>query len=121
MKKILIIDDEPVFGMVTSDKLCDLNYDASSILSSEDAIELIKKNNYDLIITDIRMPGLDGFEVLDFIMTESPSSKVIVATSADGPISYEEYHSLANDYGVDGVFHKLSDDQELTDLVNEIL
>lgn len=63
-EKILIIDDEPDV-MTTIDKiLTEEGYKVKSALSGKMAIEILKAENFDLAITDVRMPGMDGLEVI---------------------------------------------------------
>ena len=63
-EKILIIDDEPDV-LITIDKiLAKEGYKVKSALSGKEAIEILKAENFDLAITDMKMPGMDGLEVI---------------------------------------------------------
>lgn len=64
-KKILIIDDEEYFGKLAKKNLELLgDYDVSAVTNGIEGVSLAKKIKPDLILLDIMMPGIDGFEVL---------------------------------------------------------
>lgn len=76
-KTILIVDDEEVIR----DFLCEVlkdDYKVSTASDGDEAIELIKQQSFDLIITDMKMPRVTGEEVVKFAKENSPNSKVIV-------------------------------------------
>ncbi|RMF92620.1 MAG: diguanylate cyclase [Candidatus Schekmanbacteria bacterium] len=78
--KILVIDDEEVMRCMLNDVLTDEGFDVELASNGFEGIGKIKSNNYDLIITDIVMPELDGMEVLKKAKEISPNSDVLVMT-----------------------------------------
>ncbi|MCF8294935.1 MAG: sigma-54 dependent transcriptional regulator [Bacteroidales bacterium] len=78
---ILLIDDEP--AQITSIKsfLKRRQYSIYSALSGEEGIEIVKNQQIDLVLTDFRMPDMNGEEVLRSVMAINPSIKVIVITA----------------------------------------
>jgi DNA-binding NtrC family response regulator len=78
--KILVIDDDNAHreGMVMM--LEDEGYEIESADSGETAINLIDKNYYDLVVTDYKMHGIDGMELLKIINDRNPLLKVIMVT-----------------------------------------
>jgi diguanylate cyclase (GGDEF)-like protein len=64
-------------------------FGASSVVSAEDALELLKTENFDVVITDIMLPGLDGLDLTDQIR-KTYDIDVIVMTGYSGDYSYEE-------------------------------
>lgn len=62
MKKILVLDDSPFMLTIVSDILAGLNYDVTTIDNGKDACHKVEAQRYDLIITDMNMPGMDGLE-----------------------------------------------------------
>ena len=81
MEKILIVEDEKSMSEVLRILLEGEGYDVVSAFDGYEGVDLIKKDIYDLVITDIRMPGLDGFEVLKTVKEVSPESIVIMITA----------------------------------------
>lgn len=62
MKKILVLDDSPFMLTVVGDLLSGLNYDVTTVDNGEAAYNKVEETRYDLIITDMNMPGMDGLE-----------------------------------------------------------
>ncbi|MCP4367676.1 MAG: response regulator, partial [Deltaproteobacteria bacterium] len=63
-EKILIIDDEPAVLKTTQKILASEGYKVKNASSGKEAVAILKVENFDLAITDIRMPGMDGLEVI---------------------------------------------------------
>ena len=83
MKKILIIDDDKVNQDILFKAFSQKDYEVISVYNSLGSIEKIIEHKPDLIILDILMPGLNGFEILQMMKEESiiPGIPVIVLTA----------------------------------------
>lgn len=79
-EKILIVDDEEIMRNFLLDVFRDEGYNLDSAVDGQEALEKISKNRYRLIITDIRMPKVDGTEVLEKAKELDPQIDVIVIT-----------------------------------------
>jgi DNA-binding NtrC family response regulator len=78
-KKILVCDDEE--GIRESlNLILEKDYDLDFASSGSEAIEKVKKNSYDGLILDIKMPAKDGLETLAEVKKISPETKIIIAT-----------------------------------------
>ena len=62
-KKVLVADDDKAITMALNIRLCAAGYDMSSAPDGISAIKAVKEKRPDVILLDIRMPGMDGFEV----------------------------------------------------------
>jgi DNA-binding response OmpR family regulator len=60
---ILIVDDEPRLAFMLSEMLEDAGYEAHAIDNGRDALETVHRDPPDLMLLDVQMPGIDGFEV----------------------------------------------------------
>lgn len=82
MAKILIVEDEPTVRSL----LCELlsSHECSPVRSAEDGLELLSDLAFDLIITDVKLPGMGGEEFLREARILAPGVPVIVITGADG-------------------------------------
>jgi len=80
-KKILIVDDESTIRMSLARILEKEGYAVAQAENGKKAIELLKKEPFHLILTDLKMPEVDGFEVLKQAKSISPDSVVIVLTA----------------------------------------
>jgi len=78
--RLLIVDDEEQFVEALSERLSMRDYDVTTSLTGEDAIEKITNYNFDVVILDVRLPGIDGTEVLREIKNLKPLAEVIMLT-----------------------------------------
>jgi len=79
-KHVLIVDDEISICEVIGQYLKKNGYDVSLASSGEDAVELLAKNSIDLIITDIKMPGMSGVDLLKHVKQEHQTLPVLMTT-----------------------------------------
>lgn len=76
-KSVLVVDDEEIIRSFLYEVLSE-EYDVSLACDGDEAIDEIRKNKFDLIITDLKMPRVSGEEVVKFACDNDPRSKVIV-------------------------------------------
>jgi DNA-binding NtrC family response regulator len=79
-EKILLIDDSPEILDNLSEYLTSEGYDITTTSDGTSGISMIEKKFYDIILTDMKMPGADGMEVLKFMKEHSPESICIILT-----------------------------------------
>jgi len=77
-KKILIIEDDPLIRTTLSSYLKDYNFDTLIAENGSDGLDLFAKNQPEIVLTDLRMPKIDGLEVLAKIRKKSPDTPVII-------------------------------------------
>ncbi len=80
--KILVVDDEDALRTVLSIGLTSEGYNVSTASDGHEAISGLQKETFDLVVLDIKMPRMNGFEVLKFIKEKHPTTKVVVATGS---------------------------------------
>lgn len=73
---ILIVDDEPALRDLSSDILSSNGYTILTADSGENALEILKNKNVDLVLTDVIMPGIDGYQLSNFIEELYPNIKI---------------------------------------------
>jgi DNA-binding NtrC family response regulator len=78
--RVLLVDDEAEFLEQLSERLKLRDYDVSTCMSGEEAVEKIKAFNFDVVILDVAMPGIDGTEALRQIKSIKPLTEVIMLT-----------------------------------------
>lgn len=81
MKKILIIDDDHSFRRVLEYNLQEEGYDVLSASSGEDGLVLFAEQSPDLVITDMKLNGISGLDVLHVVKKTSPEILVIVVSA----------------------------------------
>ena len=79
--KIILIDDEQDIRDVVSMTLRDAGYEVFTAEDGKTGLDLCMGKNPQIVITDIRMPGMDGLKVLEILKDKSPDIEVIVATA----------------------------------------
>lgn len=77
---VLVVDDEGAIRYSVSKTLQRVGYNVNEAASGEEALEVMKKQRYDVVLTDIRMPGLTGVELLRKIKEVAPDAIVILMT-----------------------------------------
>jgi DNA-binding NtrC family response regulator len=77
---ILVVDDEDALRTVLSSELLNEGYEVHSAADGDDAITELDKGHYDLVLLDIKMPRMNGFEVLKHIKQNHATTKVVMLT-----------------------------------------
>lgn len=80
-KKVLIVDDDVSFSVILKTFLLRQGFETNEAYSSQKALEKIKATQYDVILTDFRLPDQNGIELLKSIKERSPDSLVILMTA----------------------------------------
>lgn len=79
--KILIVDDEAVMRDTMSDWLLEKGFNVVSVISGMEAIEKVKTGSFNIAFVDMKMPGLDGLEVLQAMKRIDPETAVVIMTA----------------------------------------
>ena len=100
--QVLVIDDDAVVGRSFDRVLSRKGYEVSTALTGEEGLKNIEATEYDVVFTDIKMPGIDGLEVAERIKAKCPWTPVVVITG----YGTEENEAEASLLGVNGFVHK---------------
>ena len=100
--QVLVIDDDAVVGRSIDRVLSDRGYEVDTALSGEEGLKDIETRNYDVVFTDIKMPGMDGIEVARRIRDRCPWTPVVVITG----FGTTENEARASVLGVSGFVRK---------------
>jgi DNA-binding NtrC family response regulator len=114
---ILIVDDEKNIRLTMVQALEPLHYEMSTALNGEDALKRLEERDFGLILLDLKMPGMDGLEVLRRVVELRPDIRVIII-SAHGTI---ENAVEAMKLGAVDFIQKPFAPQELRDVVMKVL
>jgi DNA-binding NtrC family response regulator len=88
--KVLLVDDEQEFAKSLSDRLQLRDVDAKVAFDGEQALEAMKEDEADVMILDLRMPGIDGIEVLRRVKKDHPDVSVVILTGHGNEKDEEE-------------------------------
>jgi CheY-like chemotaxis protein len=100
--RVLVVDDDAVVGRSINRVLSGQGYQVREALSGAEALEELGRRPYDLIFTDIRMPGMDGLDMTSRVRQSHPDVPVVVITGH----GTEAHERTARDLGVSGYLHK---------------
>lgn len=115
MGRILLVDDEPTVRRLLTRFLTRLGYEIESAGCVDDALVLIRPGRFDLVLTDLRLPGASGLDLLVEIRARAPGTRMILM-SADADVHAA---SMAIDLGVDQLIVKPFELDDLRARVDE--
>ena len=116
MAKILIVEDEPKMAFLLEAELNDAGHRATSVTDGREAVRRVEREHFDIVITDLRMEGMDGIEVLERVKGLDPQTEVVLITAyATAQTAVEAMKKGAYDYII-----KPFDIEELKLLVKKI-
>jgi len=78
--RVLVVDDEEEFVSTLVERLQLRAIDAEGVTRGADALELLQKREFDIILLDVKMPGIGGLEVIRRIKAAHPKTEVILLT-----------------------------------------
>lgn len=116
--RLLVADDHPMIldGLNTSLSREDSIEIVAQAQNGEEVLEKLSKNDIDVILLDINMPGMNGFETLNKIVPEYPDVKIIILSMYDKP---EFIHSLIEN-GASGYLLKNTDREEMIYAIQKV-
>ncbi len=92
VRTVLIIDDDPSFLLTLGAYLEDSGYIVIQANDGQEGVELFARHHPDIVVTDLRMPRLDGVGVLREIKAQSPETPLIVFTGTNGYQGTDQLH-----------------------------
>ena len=114
---VLIVDDEPTYRIVLTQTLKGCGHTTEACETGDDAISLLQKNKYDVVLLDYKMPGTSGINVLQWMYGMKLDIPVIIITGyGSEEIALEAWKWGAKDYFVKGK----SDMSQLPELVLKV-
>lgn len=94
---ILVVDDEPMVRNVLEQLLQRKGYNIKGVSSAKEALEFVKSNRVELVVSDIAMPEMNGFELLQVIKKGYPQIGVVMMTGYGDAYSVREALKLGAD------------------------
>ncbi len=115
MKTILVVDDDEAIRILLQEELAEEGYRVITASNARDALKMVETEPLDLVILDIRMPGMDGLEALPRILGMKEGLPVILNTA------YSQYQESFMSWAADAYVIKSADLSELKKKVKELL
>jgi CheY-like chemotaxis protein len=88
--KLLIVDDNRYGLIARKSVLQELGHDVTTATTGDEALELFSRESFDVVITDYRMPGMDGLELIRHIRERKPSTGIILLSGFVDPLGFSE-------------------------------
>jgi two-component system, OmpR family, alkaline phosphatase synthesis response regulator PhoP len=119
MARIFVVDDDADIRQLVTYALVDDGHEVSVARNGAEALEVLLKDSPDLVVLDIMMPGLDGFDVLDQLNQAElrKNLKVLILTAKGSERDWEQGFRL----GADMYMTKPFDPEEVVEAVRELL
>jgi CheY-like chemotaxis protein len=102
LRKVLVVDDDPVVGKSFNRVLSGKGYAVITAANGEEALAKLQSERYDVVFTDLRMPGMNGLEVAERVKARQPWTPVVIVTGYGSPAS----EARARAAGVAEFLHK---------------
>lgn len=115
--KILIVDDEPLIRDALAFKLTKEGYEVETAEDGEKAIEKIENESFDIVISDVMMPFVSGFELLKILKERGTQAPVLLLTS----LNSENAVLKAFELGADDYMTKPFSPKELSNRIKKLL
>ncbi|OGQ85609.1 MAG: histidine kinase [Deltaproteobacteria bacterium RIFOXYD12_FULL_56_24] len=96
MRRLLVVDDEPIVGKRLHQVFTKIGFEIETYTDSASALAAIAERTFDVVVTDLKMEGIDGIEVLKRVRRQNPATQVIIITGYASPDTAE----LAQQEGV---------------------
>ena len=116
-RKVLIVDDQPIITDLLVDILRRMGFSSEVALGGRDGLKIFTKDDFDLVITDLGMPDISGWEVSKSVKKQNPSVPVILIT---GWGVEPDPHKM-KDSGVDFVINKPFQLDQLEKIINRMI
>lgn len=113
--KVLLVDDEQEFIQTLSDRLNTRNYGSYPVFDGQQALEFLDTETPDVMVLDLKMPGIGGVEVLQKTKAAIPSVEIIILTGHGS----ESDRKTCMDLGAFAYIHKPVDIKELTAIIDK--
>jgi two-component system, cell cycle sensor histidine kinase and response regulator CckA len=120
-RRILVVDDNPDICAFMSVALKGAGYEVETAPEGAQALALLHSRAADLLITDIFMPGQEGFETISRCRAEFPQTKIIVMSAGTVPGMQHDFLATAGLLGVRATLRKPFTADQLLDTVHKVL
>jgi len=104
MATILVVEDDPQVGQTLAERLQEDNHDVKLVVDAEGALKILRQDEIDMILLDVRLPGKSGLEMLDEMRDDSDivhdEILVTMLTNVDDPTVEKYVEARGYDYMV---------------------
>ncbi len=80
LRKVLVVDDDAVVGKSFNRVLSKKGYVVTTVQNAHEALKQVREQSFDVVFTDIKMPGMDGVELAEQLKARQPWTPVVIIT-----------------------------------------
>ena len=113
--RILLVDDEEHIRLLFKEELEEEGYTISLASNGFEALEVLRSDRFDLVVLDVKMPGMDGIQTLNEIKKLNKDQRVILCSA------YGEYQQDFSSWVSDAYVVKSADTRELKETIKKVL
>ncbi len=113
--KVLVVDDQEGIRKLLKEVFEELGYQAEAVATGEEAIQAVSEGSFKLILMDMKMPGLSGFETAEKLKALNGSLMIVLMTGFYDDFLLQEIKR----YGVDGLINKPFNLEEIQKILEE--
>lgn len=114
-RKILVIDDEKNLRLLYEQDFARDGFDVVTAANAQDGLAMVQSERPDLVVMDIRLPGMDGLEAMSRLLNKHPKIPVVLNSA------YSSYQDSFMSWSADAYVVKSADTDELRSRVRELL
>jgi len=113
--KVLLVDDEGELVLTLAERLENRGIAAKAVQTGDEALACFRKEHYDIVMADLKMPGIGGLKLKGIMEEEQPEIKVILVTGQgaldleDGSFSAQEQEVLMKPFSLDTLMKRINE------------
>ncbi len=115
--RVLVVDDEQFLRQILARIVRRDGYQVEEAANGKEALEKMAEKHYDLVITDVKMPEIDGMELLSKVKEQYPRTQVVVISSHSGEINSSEVVAAGASHFISKPFNNIEITRTLDKLI----
>lgn len=89
LPRVLVVEDEPQVRQFLDDLLTEDGFDVATAGDGQEALGVFRQGRFDLVLTDLRMPGMDGLELSEHLLMTSPRLPIVMLTAFGSAVEHQ--------------------------------
>ena len=121
MARILLVEDEELIRLSFLAALEEAGHSVADAANGSRALELLDEGEFDLVITDVLMPRINGLTIIRTVVSQFPETKIIAMSGGSARLPAADNLEISESFGADAVLSKPFSERELCLTVEQVL
>ena len=121
MARILLVEDEELIRLAFLAALEEAGHEVAEAANGSRALELLDEGGFDLVVTDVLLPRVNGLTIIRTVVSQFPETRVIAISGGSARLSASDNLEISESFGADAILSKPVSEQELRDTVDRVL